>query len=302
MAKAFTNFTFGESLTNSFNQERQRQEATRQFEENNQLRYKELAERIEARQVMDGLREQQLAENIRQYDKNFNKDDVQFNQKIDQADYQFEKSLNQRDKEFMVNNQNDAYEFDESIRQKELDRAAGVTSQDKTIQERKELYELGKTKEEREKRSQTGSLVATIPNFEEYSDNSGANIEDGTTYGNEGFLRKMLPTPGLFDEGEFNRTSRKYVDSIESNLPTIRNEIKYNPDSPLAKKHIKDLKSISNILTESGEYTGPLDSTVFDFFEGALTGNDAQGYGKGQATDAKKTQARIQRILQALEN
>ena len=291
MAKAFTGWTFGESFSQNFTKAQERQEATRQFEENNSLRYKELGERIEARKFMDEFREKELAERA-----------TQFNQNLDQNDDQFNKSFDQRDKEFLIKSQNNASQFDEGIRQKELDRAAGVVSQDKTIQERKDQYKEGKTREEREKRSQTGSLVATIPNFEEYSDNSGANIEDGTTYGNEGFLENFLPTPGLFDEGEFNRTSRKYVDSIESNLPTIRNEIKYNPGSPLAKKHIKDLKSISNILTESGEYTGALDSTVFDFFEGALKSNDQQGYGRGEATDAKKTQARIQRILLALEN
>tara|TARA_B110000444_G_scaffold222760_1_gene224924 strand:- start:9072 stop:9980 length:909 start_codon:yes stop_codon:yes gene_type:complete len=302
MAKAFTGWTFGESFSQNFTKAQERQEATRQFEENNSLRYKELGERIEARKFMDEFREKELAERATQFNQNLDQNDDQFNKSFDQKNDQFNKNFDQGNKEFIIKNQNDIIKFNESVNQKELDRAAGVVSQDKTIQERKDQYKEGKTREEREKRSQTGSLVATIPNFEEYSDNSGANIEDGTTYGNEGFLENFLPTPGLFDEGEFNRTSRKYVDSIESNLPTIRNEIKYNPGSPLAKKHIKDLKSISNILTESGEYTGALDSTVFDFFEGALKSNDQQGYGRGEATDAKKTQARIQRILLALEN
>ena len=259
MAKAFTNFTFGESFTNSFNQERQRQEATRQFEENNQLRYKELAERIEARQVMDQLREQKLAEGVRQFDKGFDQNDNQFNQ-----------TMGQRDKEFQVKMNENRYQFDESIDQKELDRNASATAQDKTIQQQKELYDMGKTKEERQAANMNKAVMATVPTFEQYDQNEAVTEAQDFMF---------------FDEGEFSRASEQYIGDVTKNIQTIVSVINKNPNDPSVNKHLDDLQEIKEVLA-GGEYKGVLDSTVLDWFD-------------GEATGAKKQVAQIDNILRA---
>ncbi len=133
-----------------------------------------------------------------------------------------------------------------------------------------ELLDKGKTKEERAAKKLNKANLATIPNFEEYDQN------EAVTEAKE-FL--------FFDEGEFRRASDDYITSIEKNLPTIISIAEKDPENSQLNKHLNDLEEIYEVL-DGGEYSGPLDSTIFDWFD-------------GEASGAKKSKSRIARILSA---
>jgi hypothetical protein len=142
-----------------------------------------------------------------------------------------------------------------------------------------ELYEMGKTKEERQQKKLDRSMLANLSTFEEYDQNELVDgVKDGFLF-NEDFG---------FDEGEFRRAADSYIGDVQKNLPNLLSVIEKNPNDPQAMKHIDDLRQIKEVL-DGGEYSGPLDSTVFDWFD-------------GEASDAKKSSARIDRIIRAYDS
>jgi len=132
-----------------------------------------------------------------------------------------------------------------------------------------ELLDIGKTKEERAAKKLNKANLATIPNFEEYDQNEA--VTESKDF--------------IFDEGEFRRASDDYITSIEKNLPTIISMTENDPENSQLNRHLNDLEEIYEVL-DSGEYSGPLDSTIFDWFD-------------GEASGAKKSKSRIARILSA---
>ncbi len=133
-----------------------------------------------------------------------------------------------------------------------------------------ELLDRGKTKEERATKKLNKAGLATVPNFEEYDQNEAVTE------------RKDF----IFDEGEFRRASDDYITSIEKNLPSLIGISEADPENSQLNKHLDDLEEIYRVFDKSGEYSGPLDSTIFDWFD-------------GEASGAKKSKSRIARILSA---
>ncbi len=144
---------------------------------------------------------------------------------------------------------------------------------DKKYEQTMDLYEMGKTKEERQQKKLDRAMLSNIPTFEEYDQNEA--------------VTEMQDFLG-FDEGEFRRAADNYIGDIQKNLPNLLSVIEKNPNDPQAMKHIDDLRQIKEVL-DGGEYSGPLDSTIFDWFD-------------GEASDAKKSSARINRILNAYDS
>lgn len=144
---------------------------------------------------------------------------------------------------------------------------------DKKYEQTMDLYEMGKTKEERQQKKLDRAMLSNIPTFEEYDQNEA--------------VTEMQDFLG-FDEGEFRRAADNYIGDIQKNLPNLLSVIEKNPNDPQAMKHIDDLRKIKEVL-DGGEYSGPLDSTIFDWFD-------------GEASDAKKSSARINRILNAYDS
>ncbi len=141
---------------------------------------------------------------------------------------------------------------------------------DKKYEQTMDLYEMGKTKEERQQKKLDRAMLSNIPTFEEYDQNEA--------------VTEMQDFLG-FDEGEFRRAADNYIGDIQKNLPNLLSVIEKNPNDPQAMKHIDDLRQIKEVL-DGGEYSGPLDSTIFDWFD-------------GEASGAKKSKSRIARILSA---
>mgnify|MGYP001346706949 CR=1 FL=1 len=128
------------------------------------------------------------------------------------------------------------------------------------------------TEGERKQKKLDRALVANIPTFDEYDQDEAVSTSKDF----------------IFDEGEFRRAAENYISDVQKNLPNLLNALENNPNDQNALKHIEDLRSIKDVL-DGGEYSGPLDSTIFDWFD-------------GEASDAKKASARIDRILSAYDS
>ena len=258
MAQFFTNWDFDKGVAQGLERAQrkaQREEQVRQFDENQAFREKELAERIVARKAVDELRERQLAETIRS------------NQKRE--------GLSERGQDITLRGQDISIDEAQKGRDWRSDEAEKGRDWTEDQAERKydredQLLELGKTKEERVKKMTDKAIVSTIPTFEEYDQNEA--------------VTEMQDFLG-FDEGEFRRAADDYIGDVQKNLPAILSTIQTNPDDPQVVKHLDDLEAIYEVL-DGGEYSGPLDSTIFDWFD-------------GEATGAKKSKAKIARILNA---
>jgi hypothetical protein len=245
MAQIFTGWSFDKALDKSIDRKNQ----VKQFEEVQNQRYVELAERITARKAADAYREKALKEEILHRQKA---------QEIQMRGQDINRDLSQQ-------------RLNESQRQFEVGRHDAVSNREDIQAEERWKYKEGKTKEERALKDQSRGMVSTIPTFEEYDQNEAVTEA-------QDFIG--------FDEGEFRDEADKYIDSIQANVPSLIQELKYNPNSSVAKKHLDDLEKIYEVF-DGGEYSGPLDSYLFNFFD-------------GEATGAKKSKAKIKRILNSL--
>lgn len=243
MAQFFTNWDFDKGVSQGLERAQrkaERKEQVRQFDKGQAFREKELAERIVARKAVDELRERQLAEQIKGRE-----------QRVTEA---------RKTRDFQMGET-------EKVRDFQGDQA------DKKYEQTMELYEMGKTKEERQQKKLDRAMLSNLPTFEEYDQNEA--------------VTEMQDFLG-FDEGEFRRAADSYIGDVQKNLPNLLSVIEKNPNDPQAMKHIDDLRQIKEVL-DGGEYSGPLDSTVFDWFD-------------GEASDAKKSSARIDRIISAYDS
>lgn len=249
MAQIFTGWSFDKALS----KELDRKQQSEQFDELNKLRYQELGERIEARKATDEYRKKALATEIE-----FKNQQLAQQKEIALMNDQLKRDAINAGQIAAIETREDTQNFQDANREDTQDF-------------QRELLDVGKTKEERASKSQARALASTIPTFDEYD-------QDEAVTEWKDFLG--------FDEGEFRREADKYIDSIQMNIDPLMKELKYNPDSPIANKHLDDLAEIYDVL-DSGEYKGPLDSYLFNFFD-------------GEATGAKKSKAKIARILNAL--
>ncbi len=236
MATYFTGWDFNKSLERAID----RNDRVKASDQNNKFRAKELGERIAAREATDAYREKQLAEQIKGRE-----------QRVTEA---------RKIRDFQMGETQKVRDFQE-------DQA------DKKYEQTMELYEMGKTKEERQQKKLDRAMLSNLPTFEEYDQNEA--------------VTEMQDFIG-FDEGEFRRAADSYIGDVQKNLPNLLSVIEKNPNDPQAMKHIDDLRQIKEVL-DGGEYSGPLDSTVFDWFD-------------GEASDAKKSSARIDRIISAYDS
>ena len=258
MATYFTNWDFNKSAERAI----ERNDRVKAQDQANQFRAKELGERIAAREAMDLYREKALAETIRSNQareglSGRGQDVTMRGQDVTMRGQDMNVGESEKNRVSRSDESKKLRDWTEDQTEKKWDRED-------------ELLEYGKTKEEREKKVINKAVLSTIPTFEEYDQNEAVTeMQD--------FL--------FFDEGEFRRAADNYIGDVQKNMPAILSAIKSDPNDPQVVKHLDDLESIYDVL-DSGEYSGLLDSTVFDWFD-------------GEATGAKKSKAQIARILNA---
>jgi hypothetical protein len=287
----FLGWDFNRSLERAIDRNNQ----VKQNEINNQFRAADLGEKIATREALERYRIKELNERIRA---NQAREDLTASgQDVTMRGQDISADVAKRGQDVTIRGQ------DINVKEKEKDRnlsrekiQVGVDEKEKdreftnqqrieTQEDRKELINIGKTKEERASKKLNKAKLSTIPNFSEYNQNEA--VQNVGQFGDD----KLL-----FDEGEFSRAARDYVDSIDKNLPTIITELGNDPTNPQLLQHIADLEGIQDVFENSGEYTGPLDETVFDFFEGVFR------FGPGEATRARQVNNKIKRMLGTLES
>ena len=260
--KIFTGWDFNKSLERAI----ARNDSVRAQDEANKFRARELGERIAARKAMDEYREKALAETIRAnqarenltgrgQDITIRGQDIGVDEREKDRDWKTDEAEKGRD--WRTDETQKGRDWTEDQTEKKWDRED-------------ELIKLGKTKEERQKKITDAAVLSTIPTFEEYDQNEAVTEMQDTLF---------------FDEGEFRRAADQYIGDVQKNMPALLSAIQNDPSNPQVIKHLDDLEEIYKVL-DGGEYWGPLDSTVFDWFD-------------GEATGAKRSKARIARILSA---
>jgi len=315
MATYFTNWDFNKSAERAID----RNDKVKAQDQANQFRAKELGERIAAREAMDLYREKALAETIRSnqsregltgrgQDVTMRGQDVtmrgqDINVDESRKNRYWKSNESKKDRDWRSDEAEEGRNWKSDEAEEDRDWRSDVAEEErywksdesdelrhwtedqteKKWDREDELLGLGKTKEEREKRVLNKALLSTMPTFEEYNQDE---VVDGVK---DGFL---FNEDLGFDEGEFRRAADQYIGDVLKNMPSILSVIERDPSNPQVVKHLDDLEMIYDIFDKSGEYSGPLDSTVFDWFEGFRS----QG---GEASGAKKSKAKIARILNA---
>ena len=280
----FLGWDFNRSLERAIDRNNQ----VKQNEINNQFRAADLGEKIATREALERYRIKELNERIRS---NQAKEGITVRgQDVTMRGQDINRDVNFRGQDVTMRGQDMNYDSKEKDRdlsrekidvgviEKEKDRQFSSEEAEKAFERDMEKLEYGKTKEERASKKINKAKLATVPNFVEYDQNEA--VQNVGQFGDD----KLL-----FDEGEFRRAADKYVNSLEKNIDVLMSELANDPTNPQLLQHISDLEDISDVFENSGEYTGPLDETVFDFFD-------------GEASGAKKVNARIKRLLGSLES
>lgn len=280
----FLGWDFNRSLERAIDRNNQ----VKQNEINNQFRAADLGEKIATREALERYRIKELNERIRANQARENL--TASGQEVTKRGQDISADVAKRGQDVTIRGQDINVEEKEKDRdlsrekiqvgvdEKQKDRDFTDDQRKETQKDRIELIDLGKTKEERAAKKLSKAKLATVPNFVEYDQNEA--VQNVGQFGDD----KLL-----FDEGEFRRAADKYVNSLEKNIDVLMSELANDPTNPQLLQHISDLEDISDVFENSGEYTGPLDETVFDLFD-------------GEASGAKKVNARIKRLLGSLES
>ena len=304
--QAFTGWSFGDKFVDELNKGRDRKIKVDQLDEENKYRYKSLAETIEARKGMERHRENQIAEQIQHnrateeltsrgqdFSLLSSQDKITSQEKIaDMTDKtrryisemgvastqdiaQMNDETRRRLAEMGINSQEDIAMMNDETRKElaELGVSAGIENREDTQRFQRERDDIGRTREEREAKTLDKAMLGgTVPTFDFYDQN-------------EAVTDKIDIAPELFDEGEFTRATEPYIASVTKSLPILLRILQRDPNDATANKHLDDLGKIYEVL-DSGEYSGPLDSTIFNWFD-------------GEADKASKQKSQIENILRS---